>query len=297
MFTDEKYRAFILRMADAETEAAIEEGILDGRIDPDHLRQIEEELIDDHLFGLLSTEEEPIFRSEFLSAPERLRKLNFAAVLKEHATRQTPEVRRSTVFGKLRGMVAKPWLLPPATAMICAVLAIVWLADRNLSLSHELSQLTHENDEHQRVIASMQAEQQLRASHSSPSIRPTETLPSPVAIEDQTSIIELSPGVNRGLAVVPVLNLKKRASTVTIVLELPFAPEATVREELRNSNNKQIWSQQFSDPSGISTHGLSTIVLPARLFATGEYRLRVEADADGDEPPSRAIYLFRVRKD
>jgi hypothetical protein len=297
MYTHEQYRAFILRMADAETEAAIEEGILDGRIDPDHLRQIEEELIDDHLFGRLSTEEERIFRSDFLRAPERLLKLNFASALKEHAARHAPEVRRRTVFGKLRGMAAKPWFFPLATAMGCAVVAIVWLGERDLSLSHELSQVTQENDEHQRVIASMHEEQQLRASHFSSSIRPTTPQPGTLATEDQASIIELSPGVNRGLAVVPVLHVKKQASTVTIVLELPFTPKGTVREELLNSDDKQIWSQQFSDPSGISIHGLTTIVLPARLFATDEYRLRAEADASGDEPGNKAIYLFRVRKD
>ena len=57
MYPDRTYRAFLLKMADAETETAIEEAILDGSIDLAYLGQIEEELIDDSLFGRLSDEE------------------------------------------------------------------------------------------------------------------------------------------------------------------------------------------------------------------------------------------------
>jgi hypothetical protein len=300
MYPDDKYRAFMLGMADAETEAGVEDEILDGRIDSDHLQQIEEELIDDHLFGRLSMDEVRIFESEFLSTPRRASKLEFARALQHYAVRRAPEAKRRMHFVKLRGLVAMPWFLPLAGALGCAMLAVIWLGERNRSLSHELAQATQVNDEHQRVIVSILEERAGRTSQPPASIQTTESKSGPVSIPDQTAVqpsIRLSPGVSRGLATVPILHVNREASTVSIMIELPFDLVSTLREELLSSEDKTIWSQQFSITGGISNHGITTIVLPAGLLATGEYRLRAETGANREEPGGTAIYLFRIRKD
>jgi hypothetical protein len=300
MFPDDKYRAFLLGMADTETETKIEEGILEGRIDPDHLQQIEEELIDDHLFGRLSHEEERVFKSEFLSSHERAGKEEFARALLHFAIRRAPEPTRDVAVRKLRRWVAMPWSLPLAGALACAVLAAIWLGERNLNLSRELAQATQANDEHERVIASMAEEQKRSASQSKASNEAIESRTAAISDSEQAAlqpVFRISPGVSRGLDAVRVLHLSRQASTVSIVLELPFDPVSTLREELLNSEGKTIWSQQFSGADGISNHGSTSIILPAALFATGEYRLRAEADARGEEPGDVATYLFRVRRD
>ncbi len=298
MYPDEKYRAFLLGMADAETEAGVEEGILDGRIDPGYLRQIEDELIDDLVFGRLSTPEERIFLTEFLSTPERIRKLEFARALQHYAIRPAREAGLRGAFLKLRRFGTITWALPLAGALGCAVLVATWLGERNLSLRHELAQATQLNDEHQRVISSMLEEQARRTSQPPASIPTTESKPGPVSSLDRTAAqpsIRLSP-VNRGLAKVSVLHLDPLATTVSILLELPFDLRGTLREELLNSEGEIIWSQRFSRTSGISNHGSITIVLPAGLLATGEYRLRTETGLSPEEPGDTATYLFRIRK-
>src|SRR5579871_2845127 len=166
MCTDDKYRAFLLGTSDEETTAGVEEKILNGSIDLDHLYQIEEELIDDHLFGRLSTEEERMFRSTFLSTHERAGKLEFASALRRYSAQNLPVVGLRFVFAKLRGLVMMPWFLPLVGALSCTLLVTIWLGERNLNLIHELAKSTNENNERQRVIESMVKEQKPRVSKS-----------------------------------------------------------------------------------------------------------------------------------
>ena len=246
MFPDEKYRAFMLGIADAEFEANIEEAILDGRLDPGDLEQIEEELIDDLLFGRLSKEEERSFRYGHLSTPRGAGKLAFAVAMQHYAARHAPGARRRFASAKLRELAAMPWVWSLAGALGCAVLAAIWLGARNLSLSHQLAQATLVNDEHQRLIASMLEEQRRLASLPVISVQPPESKPVWPSAPEQVplqSVIRLSPGVSRGLATVPVLHLNRQAKTVSIVLELPFDPASSLREELLDSENKSIWTQ------------------------------------------------------
>jgi hypothetical protein len=192
--------------------------------------------------------------------------------------------------------------LPLAGALACALLVAGWLAEHNLSLRRELAQSTQEDDERQRVLASLQQEQKRTEAEIAAGARLSAKSPADRVLETSSDllgkpIMRLSSGVSRGLATVPVLHLRSQASMVFIELELPFAPQGALHEELLNSDDKPIWSQQFSGSSSIAPNGVTTIVLPAALLATGEYRLTVEHGTNGGEAPGRATYLFRVRRD
>jgi len=302
MYPDDTYRSFLLGTAEAATEAAVEAGILDGSIDLDHLCQIEEELIDDHLFGRLSTAEARVFQSKFLSTPDRAEKLTFARALQRYSAQDLPAVRRRSLFSKVRRLLITPWFLPLTAALSCTFLITLWVGERNLVLTRELAQSTNENNERQRVIVAMLEEQARRASESKASNESIASNAAAVAAirnSEQPAVqpvFRLSPGISRGVAAVQVLHLSREARTVSIMLELPFAPVSTLHEELLSPEDKSIWSQQFSSAEGIANKGVTTIVLPAELFVTGEYRLRAEADLTGEGRGSTATYLFRVYK-
>lgn len=300
MDPDKKYRAFLLGMADPETEQSVEEEIFDGRIDPDHLQQIEEELIDDLLFGRLSTDEEREARSVFFSTPRRIGNFKFARALKHHAALHAPEARPRTAFAKFYLLAARPWALPLVGALSCAVLAAAWFGERDLALNQELAQASRTIDDHERIIESMREEQARRTSQPEPTSQPTLSKAPAVSVADKTTVqpsIRLFPGASRGLATVPVLRLNQLASSASLVLESPSDHQNALREELLSSNNKTIWSQQFSVTIGISHNGITTIILPAAIFSTGEYRLRVETGPNTDGLEESATYLFRVRRD
>lgn len=283
MFTNEEYRTYLLGMADEKLESGIEEGILDGQIDPVDLEQVEEDLIDDLVFERLSQQEEHSFRDCYLSTAQGAGKLVFARALRKYAAehRSTQEIRPSSV--NFRENPALRWTRALAAALGCVVLAAVWLGGRSLRLSHQLAQAARANDKQQRMIASLLHEQGSNRSASS-----EQAVSSPV--------LRLSPGVSRGLATIPVLLLDRRAKTATIVLELPFEPGEQLAEELLNSDDKPIWSQHFSVAGVVSEDGTTIVVLPVSILVDGDYRLRVTSGSLGAGTGNAATYLFRVRQ-
>ena len=99
MATEPEIRAFLLGLSDPETEKNIEEGILDGSIATNDLWLIEEELIDDQVFGRLSAEEEKAFRAVFLTGQERKDKLSFSWALRKYALQHGSPARvRTRIF-------------------------------------------------------------------------------------------------------------------------------------------------------------------------------------------------------
>jgi hypothetical protein len=310
MYPDQTYRAFLLKMVDADTDAAIEEGILDGSIDPAHLIQVEDELIDDSLFERLSDEEKIHFTTDFLCTPERNARLSFARALKQYSAQRFVPGQGVSVWNVWKRFAASPWSLPLAGALACALLVAGWQTERNLNLRNELARTSREDDEHQRIIESLRQEhartqpphdttpsQSPDAMAGSESNRSLGTGASPSGAEfAEVPVIRLSNGVSRGLAAVPVLQIGREASMVKIELNLAFNLPGTVREELLDSAGESIWTQQFSGPDSIAPHGATTIALPVALFTSGDYRLRVEAGMSGEESAGRVEYVFRVRR-
>lgn len=316
MYRDQTYRAFLLNLADKDTDAAIEEGILNGSINSADLLQVEDELIDDSVFGRLSDEEETHFTADFLCTPERNAKLAFARAMKQYSAQQSSDIRLAPVqlatgWNSWKGFVATPWSLPLVGALACALLVTGWLVERNLGLRSELAVASRNEDESQRTIASLRQQQggtrspQITTSSQSSALAGPEQRWSPGNTTDQNSrpsddlgefpVIELSSGVNRGVAAVPVLQIGRKTSMVEIRLHLGFALAGTGREELLDSSNKSIWTQQFSTSYSIAPHGITTIILPVALFTSGEYRLRIETGTSGEEL-TPGVFQFRVSR-
>jgi tetratricopeptide (TPR) repeat protein len=90
MFTREdelQIRRFLLGQLREEERERFEERILDDQALLDHLSIVEEELIDDYLFGTLAGGEEEDFEQRFLTTPKRREKLVVARRLKQFADR------------------------------------------------------------------------------------------------------------------------------------------------------------------------------------------------------------------
>lgn len=311
MYSDQTYRAFLLKMVDADTDAAIEEGVLNGSIDSAHLFQVEDELIDDSLYGRLSKEETIHFTADFICTPERKAKLTFARAMKQYSAQQSSTFQRVPVWNSWRRFVAIPWNLHLAGALACVLLVAGWLTERNLSLRSDLAVASRKQDEYQRIIQSLQQEQAGAAHIATPSQSPhdmagPESHRSPGNTTDQRGqpsddlgelpVVQLSSGVNRGLAAVPLLQIGRKAKMVKIRLDLPFALSGTIREELLDSAGKSVWTQQFSASDSIAPRGITTIILPVSLFTFDEYRLRVQAGTSGEEATAKVEYLFRARR-
>jgi hypothetical protein len=283
MTADQQYRQFVLGMAGPELEAKIEEGILRGEIDSSELLQLEGELIDELIFGRLSPEEERSFREGYLSSTEGARKLAFAHALRQYATTEAAAKNQSEIVLKSSAPAFLRWTWALAAAFVCAAVAVLWLGISNFRLSQHLAKAKREQKE----------QQSLGASNAPPEGRSV----NPKSQAVLQAAIRLSPGVSRGLATIPVLELAHDANSATLVIELPFAPGRTLHEELLNSDNKIVWSQQFSVTGGAANDGTATIVLPAAILTADDYRLRATPDPRDAEAGGTATYLFRVRRE
>jgi hypothetical protein len=281
MYSDQTYRAFLLRMVDEDTEDAIEDGILDGSVSSGYLGQIEEELIDDFLFGRLSEQERTHFTSEFLSSPQRAGKLRVAAALRSYSVQHSREREGVSLLLSLKKLASIPLKFSLAVGLASILILAVWLGFRNRSLRDELALSKRDDIAARQEIASLQQEKQQR------------TLRVPTTPSDQSVIpaLRLSSVTSRGQTSVPVLRLGKQANVAPIELELPFDPRGKLEEELLDARDQIVWSQRFSDSSSIAPGGITTIMLPAAVLTTGDYRLRVNVGSTGKE------YGFRVHKD
>jgi hypothetical protein len=286
MQSDETYRAFLLRMTDAETEDAVEQGILDGSVDPGYLHQIEEELIDDFLFGRLSTREKELFESEFLCSAERNEKLRLAAMLRSYSTRNSPQRGLYPLLQRLNRLGLMTWRYALPAMLACTLILVVWLGVDVRSLREELTQSSLDDKASRQEIASLRQEQQ------------TLHAPASSMTSDQMEMlgIRLSGGVDRGMTAVSVLHLDKQATMARIELELSFEPYGRLEEKLLDTQDKVIWSQRFSDSGPVALRGVTTVVVPTALLVPGDYRLQVVTQTRQGGSES-LTYLFRVRND
>jgi hypothetical protein len=290
--TEQAIRAFLLGMSDPQTEATIEQGVLDGSILTDDLWMIEEELVDDHVFGRLSPEQETAFHRSFLTSAERKDKLSFSRALHKYAQEHASAApaRRRFFFGmNYRFALATGFALLGLVAATAA-----WFGIRDARLTRQLAQVTTAANEQQRLVASLIEEQKQRATQTNPAAAPP--APStPASNPSPEPGIQLRPGVRRGVESIPVLHIAGQPTVVRITLELAFQPAAGLREELLRANGQQIWSQELTPAAPLASHGATVIYLPAQLLTPGDYQLRLK-DLSAGPTDEGDVYAFRVTR-
>lgn len=291
MPTEATIRRFLLGMADGDAEKTIEEGILTGLVPTEDMALIEEELIDDHVFGRLSAEEETAFHARFLCNPERRSRVEFSRALQEYAGKQAPAPRqRSFSIGAI------PRFALAASVGLFGVITLsaAWLEMRNIRLGRELAGVSRTSDERQRLLAALMEQEKQRAAQGDHAgltggEPAAESKAAPTA---GAAGIQLRPGVKRGVEAIPVLHVTGEAGAVRITLELAFNPADGLREELFHAGGERIWDQELTSAGPVVAHGETTVYVPSQLLTPGDYQIRVkelsDASDDGD------VYAFRV---
>jgi hypothetical protein len=92
------------------------------------------------------------------------------------------------------------------------------------------------------------------------------------------------------------LHLADHARVVWITLELPYNPEGGFREELLRADGGIVWSQEFTAPGAMVSHGTTTIALPAQLLSQGDYQIKFKEVSPGGESDEGVGYAFRVSR-
>src|ERR1700728_1476164 len=198
MPADETLRAFLLGMSEQVVMNHIEEGILDGSISPDGILLIDEELIDDYVFGRLSPDEVKHFEARFLVDHERRNKIRFSRSIHEHVLNQGRRASAPVHWPLPRISSAAPspatprplspgragasWRFALVAVLVCFVIATAWLELRTIRLSRELAESARVGDERAGLLTSLMNREKQLASETGPVDRSTiKTAPSTAA--------------------------------------------------------------------------------------------------------------------
>lgn len=295
MPTEIMIREYLLGMSDSEAEKTIEEGILSGSPAAEDLMLAEEDLIDDHVFGRLSAEEEAAFQANFCLSPERQTQLAFSRAMQKYILRKAPaRPRLSFSIGAL-----PRFALAASFALLCVVAAgAAWLEIRNVRLGKELAGVSRTSDEQQRLLALLMEQEKQRAAQTGPAGTVAGGAAAPgaaVSTPEVTPGIHLRPGVKRGIEPIPVLRVAGEAGAVRITLDLAFEPGDGLREELFHAGGARIWDQELSSARPVVAHGSTTVYVPSQLLSPGDYQIRVK-DLSGDASDEGDVYVFRVSR-
>jgi len=286
LLNEQNYREFLLGAANPETERRIEEGILDGSIDPDLLSMTEHDLIDDFAFGQLLPEERLQFAPRFLASPERRRKVGLTQLLISQAVDVKPEVLR---LPSRESRPALSWrTLAGFAAAACLVFAVL-LGLQSVRL-HKESQIAQSSKDELTRLRSVIAEE--KAKGLSPFVpnspaRETEGKPS--------ARVLLQP-LTRDAQAEVVLRITAQDSVVSLSVAFPEQFGAKVRERLfKTGSSRAIWTQEFAVPGTAPIAG-NVVSLPVSLLVPGNYELTLEEAESGHKYTMIETYPFRVTR-
>jgi hypothetical protein len=298
----QNYRGFLLGMSDEDAERCIEEGILDGSVDPDHLRMAEDELIDDYHFGKLSEDEQRSFDSHFLSSPERRAKQAFARSLTDYANSRAVWEKASGQQSSRKAFWSLGWRTPAIAAIAATLVLAILLGFQEARLRHKVQEAQNSRSEADRLRSALSEENHrlphqalpANANPSTGTAKGTAT-GSSEASGTQSAALDLAPGLTRGVQRQVMLRLSDRAFVVWINLELPSALSGKVREELIGADGERIWMQEFTAIAA-SSMSKSTIALPVSLLAPGDYQIKVEQQNSSGVFEKVGTYAFHVAR-
>ena len=249
----DSYRRFLLGIASEEDQVRSEEAILAGELDAAEIGILEDDLIDDYVFGDLSGEEQKAFNAHFLSTAKRKQRLTFALALIGYARKQpaTAPKKRMDSGGGHGQRFMLPWP-GSAVAALAAIIVLSCLAGyQQVVLRRQAQQSRNAQNEIARLQGAL-------ASRTNP----------PQADGVQEAKIVL-PRLMRDVLQTPVFQISSQARLVRIDLNLIAPASGTYTVELYK-DDRRILSEELD----ASRSDARAIVVPASLLNSGNYLLQ-----------------------
>lgn len=292
--------------------------------DKDYLASItavENDLIDEYVRGELSTADRQRFETRFLTSAERRKRVEFAKALRtvvsEPAGPEKKVVQDARKWSWGESLYAFLVGLNPAArlafvaAAILLIVGAAWLFAETLRLRRQVNQLQAEKQSGQGLQQALEQErkrnEELNArlnqekqqrEQTDESLRQlaetTEaTKPAPPVIASLT----LLPGLSRGGGQKPNLDVSNDVRLVR--LQIGIDPEEQYKSfavDLRTLAGPQVWSgENLAARTRRGTRAVG-LTLPATVFKSGEYELRLRGLTEGGGSEDVGFYYFNVRK-
>jgi hypothetical protein len=296
--TDQQLREYLLGSRNPSSERAIEENLLTEDREFERLRSVEDELVDDYVFGYLSSDEQARFEHHFLCTPERKRKVELSRAICIFAADRA--AGRVSPFGRFWRF----WALPQfrsygwqAATLCLTVFVCTWVAVQNHRLRSELSFLQQSTIASRAAVREAAANpvQSIQATTVAQSAGQSATVETGGTITIDALAIVLTPGSTRSVGEQARLQLAPAISSVQITLRVAYPPKGELQEQLLNAEGDNIWSQRImASRSEIDSQGVK-ILMPASLLQPDDYRILLSTKTRSGKFDEIAHYSFRVK--
>jgi hypothetical protein len=266
----------------------------------DLIAAAEDDLIDDSIAGRLNAQEEPLFRSHFLAAPERQRKLQFAEAFNDFLARQQMVHAPSRAPSIWEFFRYRPVFATAAAVMLVMVVGgAFWTARLQTQLNSTTSQMT------QAELQREELNKQLSEARSQ-----TERMTSRLATLEKF-ISDFGPSVNstalNALSLMPAIRTRSvgdgELPTTTITpktqllrfsLALPENNYSSYRVLLVDDGDGEIWRMEQVGSAKTVQGDVVVLIVPSDILSDGDYKLKVMVSTDPAPPEGLANYYFRV---
>ena len=250
----------------------------------------EDELIDDYVFGLLSSDDRAKFEQHFLSVPKRKEKLANSLALRQYAQAKVEVIpslrtRNSRFYIRKRKL-----LLIPIAACLCLVLTVVVVKQHEAMRRLMLPNTASSGKKKQPVFG---PDAQMSENKAAP-LNAQRSESNAHKSSGMEAMLVLSPGLTRGLGAEARLRLPPDARFATFTLLASNAQEGKLKEELLTAQGVTIFSDEVSVTASQAKLGKLSLVVPVQFLHPDDYQIKLSQADSTEEWGTIATYTFRI---
>jgi hypothetical protein len=313
-------RRYLLEDLSEEEREQIEQVLMSKDEFYQELLYSEDDLIDDYVFGRLPEEDQPKFKKRFLKVPQLRQSVSFTAALRKHALETKPPVvavepapSRPTFFDSLRSFFKRPAVGLAFSGLLLGVIGLnVWLLKRNSELRNRVGELearqsaTPVSDPQQELRAARERNEQLQADLNrnqqllaeesrrrqlaEEQLKGSTRRPTEVGGTGVLAITLLSGGI-RGSGSTTRVPLQPETRRVRFNLDLAAGDYLRYSVVLQTAEGVRVWS---SGNLKLTPDKFVSFEVPARILASGDYRIVLSGVKSSGTPDELDNYYFRV---
>lgn len=277
-------RRYLLGNVSPQEQDEIAQWLMSDDSAYDLLTAAEDDLIEEHLRGLLERDDEERFSTHFLAAPERRNKLAFSRSLHEFIDKgsaaqvaRTPEAPASKAIDFFR--LRPAWGLAASVLLLVGLAGASWSALRVLSLQREL--LAVRDDLENTRVENQGLKRRLEE-------RPTALVRTFKAFLEKGAL-------ERAQTKFTPVDVPPGVGNVEFYLPLDDTHYETYRAVLRDDGGTQIWSSPALSSSP-ATRKTLIFQTGADLLMPGDYSFVVTGLSPAPQSEALATYLFRITR-
>lgn len=298
-------RRYVLGELEEGLRVELEELLITDAEAFEALGVIEDEVIEEYLEGTDSAAQRETFEQNFLTSPERSRRLRVVRALKERAARQERALAPTTLAAKGLFPASRWQWVPTGLAATLAVSLIgnAWLASRVVQMTPEMSLPTPAASVRPeaatvRVVeptvpfATMAVASPNQLESPEPPLlrRAPEMAPERPPAAVHTFV--LTAGLLRSSGSLPRLTVPTDAVVVRLLLDLPGDDYPLYRAALNDAEGDEIWaaSKLKAEPGKAAV----AVAVLTSFLPPGDYQMKLSGLTEG-QPEALGTYAFSVK--